>query len=433
MHDTRNFTILAMITMTFALTMVMVLPIVPLWASSLGASEFQVGLLVALPPFTSLIFSIPIASCSAYLGLERLMRLAFVVGILSGGLFALATSPAMLIVPQLGFGLALSLYMPQMISYYYHISSTDDRQAMQGYNTTFQGIGALTGPLLAGLVGQYLGLIWIFVLYGALSLIGYLLCRSLRPVKRAQTNQPLKEVVFTSYREALTLLRSKKALRVALFFGFLMVVLWQGLGNTIFPLFIEARYVAVTMLLGVLIALREFGALAARLFFAYLCRFASLYTILSGSIGLMIIANLVIPSVFHPVALGLACLLLGLGLGSMAPGMNLLALDSVTLRQGPLAMATSGLFIRLGLMISAPILGGMAGTIGFPMTFYITALVCLITLIIFVRWKLWPPWAPGPAASTATQSPPTVGLKTTGASKTCSDTHSRDSRRNHRL
>ncbi len=388
--DRRNFIILGLLTILFSLTLIMVLPVVPLRASTLGATELVVGLLVAIPPLISVLVGIPISSAAPLLGLDRLMRAGFAVGIASGVLFTVASNPTFLIIPQVGFGLSLTLFMPQMISYYYRISTPSDRAAMQGYNTAFQGVGALIGPLIAGVVAQYQGIAWVFIWYAILSGVGYLLGWWLRPLDLTQPDRPFGRMVSASYRKAFHLIRTKEALRMSLFFGFLMVILWQGLGNTIFPLFIESRFPALAMMLGAMIAIREFGALLTRLFFSQLSRYMTLYTLLSASVGLMALGNLILPAVFHPVAIGLASLLLGLGLGPMFPAMNLLALNAVPPAEGPLAMAATGVWTQIGLMIMAPLLGGLAGTVGFENTFYLASSLSLIALVLFVRLRLWP-------------------------------------------
>ena len=390
MDDRLNFAVLATITMTFALTMILVLPMVPVYASALGATPFGVGLIVAVAPLTSLFFGIPIASLGSHLGLARLMGLGFLLGILSGITYALAVTPMLLIIPQVAFGLTLCFYLPQMINYYYRISTNATRQVMQGYNTAFQGTGALAGPIIAGVVRQYLGLEWVFLTYAILSLMGFLLCHQLKEIPPITADQPLRRIVQTSYRQAFTLIRTREGLQMSLFFGLLMVILWQGLSNTIFPLFIEYQHAGLAMLLGILIAIREFGAILCRLSFAYLCRFLSLYVILASGIGLMVTANLMIPMVTHPVVLGLICFLLGIGLGPMPAGMNLLAMDAVSPKEGPLAMAASSVFTQLGLLIIAPTLGAMVQGYGFENTFYGASFFALMGLIILIRWRIWP-------------------------------------------
>lgn len=386
--DTKNTAVLAFITISFTLGMIMVMPMVPLYASSLGANEFLVGLLVATAPLTALVFGLPISSCAAYIGITRLMRTAFVVSTISGMLFAVANSPAMLIIPQMAFGMSISMFMPQMINYYYRISTPDTRQAMQGYNTAFQGIGALLGPIIAGLIGQYQGLSWIFIWYAGLSLSGYLIIRYLHPIDKIKPPRPMSEMALSSYRRAAGLIIEKESLQSALFFIILMVVMWQGLGNTIFPLFIEQQHTAIAMMVGILIATREFGAVVVRLLFSRICKYMSIKRILSISIALMAIGSIIIPLSANPIIIGAACLLVGMGLGPLLPGLNLLALDAVSSENGPLAMATTNSISQMSLLIMAPLLGALSGAYGFENTFYLAAGCSILALMIFVMIKM---------------------------------------------
>lgn len=395
MKDTRNFIVLSAIAINFALTMTMVVPMLPLYASSLGATTFGVGLLVAATPLCAIFFEIPIGASASHIGLTRLMKWAFLTGAASGILFAIASTPLMLIVPQVIFGLTLGLFFPQLISYYYRISTPADRQAMQGYNTAFQGVGFMAGPFVAGVIGHYQGLQWVFIWYTILSLCGYLLCQHLRPLDRTEPTEvgPFYRVAHAAFRQALGLIRTEKGLRTSIVFVALMVTLWQGLGNTIFPLYIEDRYAQIAMMVGTLIAVREFGSIIFRVLFGRICSFISLPGVLTISIAIMAIGNLIIPLAHEPLAIAVACLVVGLGSGALAPGINLMALDAVSETQGSLGMAICSTFSRIGLLITAPLLGGMAETVGFGSTFTVTSLLCIAIVALFVLWDRFS-WSP---------------------------------------
>jgi len=353
---------------------------IPLYASSLGANELVIGLIVSVSQLFALLCNIPIGCCSSYVGLERMLKLAFLIGVGSGVMYIFATSPNMLILPQIGFGLTLGLFMPQMISYCYRISTPVNRQSMQGYNTAFQGLGFLVGPFIAGIVGQYLGLRWIFVFYTLFSAVGYIICRFLRPLDRYVSPAPLHHIAFSSFSQAVAIIKTKKQVKEALLFIVLISTLWQGLGNTVFPLYIEKSFPGIFLLVGILITTREAAATVMRLLFASVSRFLSLQVILVLCVALMAVGSFAIPISLNPITIAFSSLVIGIGLGLSFPSLNLLILDSVDEEKGSLAMASANSFSRITLMTIAPVLGIMVKAYGFQISFQSVSIICILIL-----------------------------------------------------
>jgi DHA1 family multidrug resistance protein-like MFS transporter len=150
----KNVAILSLTMGVVMLGFGMVMPIMPFYVESMGASATDLGLLVAISPFIQLVASPLWGSVSD----RRGRRPVLVVGLLGYGLsmlfFGLSTELWMLFVAR-GMGALLSAAtMPTTMAYISDSTSEDERGGGMGTLGAATGLGVVLGPALGGLLGS---------------------------------------------------------------------------------------------------------------------------------------------------------------------------------------------------------------------------------------------------------------------------------------
>jgi DHA1 family multidrug resistance protein-like MFS transporter len=153
-NNRKNLVILSLTLGVVMLGFGMVMPIMPFYIESMGASATELGLLVAISPFIQLVASPLWGSVSDRRGRKPVL----VVGLLGYGismvLFGLSTQLWMLFVAR-GVGALLSAAtMPTTMAYVSDSTSEEDRGGGMGVLGAAMGLGMVLGPALGGLLGS---------------------------------------------------------------------------------------------------------------------------------------------------------------------------------------------------------------------------------------------------------------------------------------
>jgi len=154
---TSNRKNLAILSLTMGVVMLgfgMVMPIMPFYVESMGASATELGFLVAISPFIQLVASPIWGSVSDRRGRKPVL----VVGLIGYGiamlLFGLSTQLWMLFVAR-GVGALLSAAtMPTTMAYVSDSTSEQERGGGMGVLGAAIGLGMVGGPALGGLLGS---------------------------------------------------------------------------------------------------------------------------------------------------------------------------------------------------------------------------------------------------------------------------------------
>lgn len=150
----KNVAILSLTLGVVMLGFGMVMPIMPFYIESMGASATELGLLVAISPFIQLVASPVWGSVSDRHG----RRPVLVVGLLGYGismlLFGLSTELWMLFAAR-GVGALLSAAtMPTTMAYVGDSTSEKERGGGMGTLGAAMGLGMVLGPALGGILGS---------------------------------------------------------------------------------------------------------------------------------------------------------------------------------------------------------------------------------------------------------------------------------------
>lgn len=151
-----------------------IIPVLPFYAEEIGASPFQLGLLMAVYSFMQLIFAPMWGRISDRVGRKPVMMIGILGLAFSFFFMAFATQLWMLFAARILGGFLSSANMPSVQAYAADITSEEDRGKGMGIIGAAIGLGFVFGPAIGGVFSQTsLGLP--FFVAGCSSFITFLL------------------------------------------------------------------------------------------------------------------------------------------------------------------------------------------------------------------------------------------------------------------
>lgn len=138
------------LTVTLYLGAYMRLPLVPLFASRLGATTVQVGLINAGFMLAATLLSFPLGLVSDRLGRRRLILTGIAISALTSLFLFLAQSPAQVGAIYLFSGIGLACFSPAMMSYVGDVSPPQFLGRTYGWYTSALYLGMAAGPGIGG-------------------------------------------------------------------------------------------------------------------------------------------------------------------------------------------------------------------------------------------------------------------------------------------
>ncbi len=129
------------------------LPLVPLFASELGASTVQVGMINAGFMLAAALLAVPLGLVSDRLGRRRLVLAGMVASALTSLFLAAARSPVQVGAIYLFSGVGLACFSPAMMSYVGDVAPPQFLGRAYGWYTSALYLGMALGPGLGGAIG----------------------------------------------------------------------------------------------------------------------------------------------------------------------------------------------------------------------------------------------------------------------------------------
>jgi len=178
----------------------LVAPLLPLYAHQLGAGASQIGLIFGAFSLTRTIFVPYFGKLSDKRGKKPLLTIGLFLFFLLSLLYTLSKGVGALILLRLGQGFASAMVLPVAQAYVGTITPPDKEGRVMGlFNISLYG-GLSIGPVLGGVVKDWLNIQASFLTMGALSLLGLTLCVLLLPAETpSQATQTADTARAASY------------------------------------------------------------------------------------------------------------------------------------------------------------------------------------------------------------------------------------------
>ena len=237
-------------------------PIFALFATGLGSSLGTLGLITSVLGLARLASAVPAGVISDRLGPKTVLVAGMLLYAVSFALYALAPSPAWLVVPRVLQAGGMVATFPVGIAYIGEVVEGRDRPAAIGMYTAAMGSGFAVGPLIGSWVGSVAGYPAAYMAGAVIALLGagYGVVRlTRRKLAASSGGAPARVIDF----QALGGLMRHPAIVMACVANIAMTISMTGAIFTYFPVY--ARGVGLsTLTIGTLFAWRALASATGR-------------------------------------------------------------------------------------------------------------------------------------------------------------------------
>ena len=354
------------------------IPVVPLYARSLGADSLQVGLINSAFMLMAGVLSLPLGMVSDRFGRKLLASLGLLV--LSGTSFLLyfSHSPQQLVGIYVLFGIGLAAFGPTMMSVVADFTPpTHLGRAYGWYTTSLYGAMSI-GPAAGGFIAEELGYQQVFLISGVFMILTFWLVLFFLPRSHGDKRQTAAGKTSAVAGE---LMRNRPLL--ACWLATLGGCLGLGMFLTFLPLHAQNEGLSLKQI-GLVFGVQGLCNALSRIPFGHLsdkvARRSKLVVIGLVGFAASMAGFGISRSTLHFVGFAVT---LGVSMGLAFTSVGALIAEVVPPNQRGLAMGGYNTCIYLGMMLSSAGMGGFIGSIGFTNAFLLTALINVLMIFVF--------------------------------------------------
>jgi MFS family permease len=354
------------------------LPVVPLYARSLGADSFMVGMINSSFLLMAGLLSLPLGILSDRLGRKRLACGGALILSATSFLLYFSKTPMHLVWIYFFFGIGLAAFGPTMMSLVADISPPTHLGRSYGWYTTALYTSMSLGPALGGVVASELGFLQVFVISGTLVFVTFWLIIFFLPRARHVLSGSGRSKRSAAARE---LLRNPPL--VSCWLVTLGGCFGLGMFITFIPLHAQNRGLSVAQI-GLVFAAQGICNALSRIPFGHLsdrvARRGKLVIVGLLGFSVAMVGCALSQSALHFV---MAASFLGISMGLAFTSVGALIAEVVPPESRGLAMGGYNTCIYLGMMLSSAVMGAVIAKIGFENSFHLTAVINFFLLSIF--------------------------------------------------
>ena len=361
-------------------------PVLPIFATDLGALPELIGVIVAASTVTGVFFKLPSGTLSDVLGRKRMMVLGALFFAAPPFVYPLVQEPWSLLVLRFVHGFATAIFSPVASAYVASLAETG-RGARLGWFSSANDIGATAGPLIGGFALYFTASYSLtYLLVGVLGVLTLLVVLLLPDVDREARAEKTLAARAVDFRRGIAEVFRTPPIFIA---AGIEAVMYLGYGAFLGFLPIYAKKVGlndaeIAIVLGAQLIL---AMLAKPITGRLSDRVGRIPVIVVG----LLLCAIALPLIFRSESLTafiLVAPLLGLGVGAVTPVTNALIADLASARHLGAAMGVFGTIWDVGEAAGPVIAGFLIGRLGYAATFDVLAAVIAavtVTLIALVR------------------------------------------------
>ncbi|HEY6008427.1 MAG TPA: MFS transporter [Geobacteraceae bacterium] len=355
------------------------IPIVPLFATSLGADTVQVGMINGAFMLMAGSLSIPAGLVSDRLG-RRIPLLGGLI-LLAGSSFLLywSKSPLQMAGIYLLFGVGLSAFSPTLMSYVADVTPPEVLGQAYGWYTMALYGGMTLGPAAGGFLGTSLGLRPVFLVAGGLICIMFFVALFLLPARPAHHRGAGSSAAIMPALKSLMGNRPLIACLVVTVGG----CVGFGMFVTFMPLYIRSLGMN-TGAVGFVFASQALANALSRLPSGRLCdRVADRSILVTCGLALFALALAAFGFCRSVVSLMAVAAVMGISMGTAFTVICALIADAVPREMRGLAMGCYNTCVYAGMMLCSVGMGMIIKAEGFRFGFSLSGAVAVVVLFLF--------------------------------------------------
>jgi DHA1 family multidrug resistance protein-like MFS transporter len=350
-------------------------PLLPIYSESLGATGVWVGIIFAGYAVSRTILLPFVGKLSDRHGRKRIISIGLFVFSLTSFAYVLANNVFSLLVIRLLQGVAAGFVQPISQAYIGDIAPEGEEGKWMGFfNATFL-IGWGCGPLMGGVLAEYLGMDSAFYAMGGLNVLAFLGVALFLPEVTRRKNEAVVEFSF----------RGIMSSRVSwgLFSFQVGDSAHRGVVQTFVPIFASLTICLSASLIGTVLSVLVLGAGVVQIFSGRLAdRFDRRLIVIIGSLGILV-SMAVVPEAVGFWSLVLLLSIAIIGDATAVPSASALVIDEGRKYGMGISMSMFNMGLGVGMSVG-PILAGLAADLlGVQSAFYFTAILMLLSVIAF--------------------------------------------------
>jgi MFS family permease len=357
------------------------IPVVPLFAESLGAGTAEVGVINATFLLTAGLLSFPFGLISDHWGRRTVVLGGLLASAISALLLALSRTTGQLVGIYLLFGTSVAAIGPTLMTYVAEIAPASHLGRAYGWYTLAIYSAMSLGPALGGALAQLLDYRPLFLI--SMGFIALVACFTYvyLPEPPARVNPAPGSAGLRHHLQEL--LRNRPLLGCWL--ATLAGCFGMGMFVTFFPLHAHNDGLSLARI-GLIFMVQAAANALSRLPFGHLCdrpgTRVKLATLGLVSLGLTLAALALAHHLLHFLVLAV---LLGLTMGMTFTPLGALIAEVAGPELRGLAMGGYNTFIYLGMMLSSAVMGYVIEIAGFPLSYLAAGLLLVVMAPGFVH------------------------------------------------
>ncbi len=358
----------------------MIFPLIPLFAQSLGAAEFLVGIVVACFHLLAMFLAIPLGGLIERFGLRCMLLCGAMCNVLYSLLTLVAHSLWFLIFAQVIGGLGFLLLVVATQTYVGSMQENKAREKGFGLVTLSAAVGQTMGPALGGVLFAYAGYESVFAVALGLSLLGALTAAGSGSRTPPAKNKDMPR--GTARREQIKSLLSSTRLVCTLAFTFSVVVV-VSLRGSFLPLLLQEKGISESHI-GILLSCFALSMTLVRVVVGRILGRITRLHLLVFTLVCLITGSGFVPLLGSPILLGMSLALFGVGFGFSQP-LSMVMISDVS--GSGLAMGIRFFSTTAANFLSSLTMGWVAEYFNLSLTFYLGA-AFLALMGIWITWIL---------------------------------------------
>lgn len=352
------------------------IPVLPLFAASLGAGPAQVGSINGAFMLTAGLFSIPAGLLADRTGRKMPIIAGIIATAASSLLITQCRQPEQMAAAYVFFGAGLAAFAPAMLSLVADVMPQDRLGQAYGWYTTATYIAMTLGPATGGFLAKAVGFRQVFTVSGCLLLAVTLLALLVLPPGPPRRKTELHAVLSGS----IELLHNRRLLAC------LMVTVGCCIGFGVFltflPLYASSQGHDPARI-GLVFATQAITNVVIRVPIGNLIDRCDRRRIVAAGLTCLAVALTGLGQVTHLEHLLGCAVLMGIGMALTFTTVGAMIADLAPALQRGLAMGMYNSCVYLGMMAGSTAMGIALKRIGYPLGFAAAGGVVLVTLMLF--------------------------------------------------
>lgn len=376
-HDLTPFLLLCLIGFAVLFGSYLRIPVMPLFAATLGAGPAQVGTINGAFMLTAGLLSIPAGLLADRIG----RKVPIIVGIAATAVSSLLVTqchqPGEMAAAYVLFGAGLAAFAPGMLSLVADVMPPQRLGQAYGWYTTAIYIAMTLGPATGGFLAKSVGLRQVFVVSGTLLAVVTLLALLVLPQGPPRHKSELHAAMAASFE----LLHNSRLLACLL--ATLGSCVGFGVFLTFLPLYAAQRGYDPAQV-GLVFAAQAVTNVFGRVPIGTLADRVDRRRLVAAGLICLAVALATLGQMVQLGQLMACAVVMGVGMALTFTAIGALIAELVPPVQRGLAMGMYNSCVYLGMMAGATVMGITLKRIGYPIGFATAGSVALITLVLFL-------------------------------------------------